>query len=68
MTPRKFQAAGNRPVEIGTGATFAPGEPAPGVDPSDPHDAVQIDEGRLVDVTPERTSKAKTSHTKEASK
>jgi pyruvate/2-oxoglutarate dehydrogenase complex dihydrolipoamide acyltransferase (E2) component len=50
MTPTKFRAAGNRPVEIATGATFAPGENAPGVDPDNPHDAAEIEAGRLVEL------------------
>lgn len=56
-----YRVAETRPEEIHTGATFAPGEMAEGIDPADPFDAAKIAEGRFVAVQsgkPPKASKA----------
>jgi hypothetical protein len=47
----EYRVALRHPVDIATGASFAPGETAVGVNPKDPHDKQLIDEGHLVLVT-----------------
>ena len=56
-----YRVAGTRPEEIHTGATFAPGETAEGIDPENPFDAAKIAEGRFVAIQsgkPPKASKA----------
>jgi len=45
-----YRVASQHPEEIHTGASFAPGETAEGIDPSNPFDAAKITEGRFVAV------------------
>lgn len=47
MTTR-FRVASTKLEEIHTGASFLPGEEAPGFDPNDPDDARKLEEGLFV--------------------
>jgi hypothetical protein len=67
VTPIRYRAAGDHPVDLASGATVVPGEVAVGVDPKAAHDKHLIDEGRLVEIQSKSASKAKTSENKEAS-
>lgn len=50
---------------ISTGATFAPGENATGVNPKNEHDKALIDDGKLVEVTKTKRAKKASSTEKE---
>lgn len=57
---KRFRVASSHPEENHTGATFAPGEEALGLDPENPDDARKIEEGRFVailDEAPPKVSK-----------
>lgn len=47
MAAKRFRVTSTHAETISTGASFAPGELAVGVDEKDPHDKAAIDEGRL---------------------
>lgn len=49
-TTRRFRVASPQMQEIHTGASFLPGEEAPGFDPSDPYDAAKLEEGLFVEI------------------
>jgi pyruvate/2-oxoglutarate dehydrogenase complex dihydrolipoamide acyltransferase (E2) component len=44
----RYRVASTKLEEIHTGASFLPGEEAPGFDPSDPDDARKLEEGLFV--------------------
>lgn len=48
---RRFRVATTKAEEIHTGATFAPGEEAVGIDPSHPDDARKIEAGVFVEIS-----------------
>ena len=50
--PDQYRVASRHPEDIASGASFAPGEIAVGIDPKDPHDKQKIEEGRFVLVAP----------------
>lgn len=56
----RFRVSSAHPEDLASGATFAPGETAVGVNPKDPHDARLIEEGRLVPLDSKPASKSKT--------
>lgn len=45
-----YRVSSTHPEPIHTGAEFAPGETAVGIDPSDPFDAERIAEGKFVPI------------------
>lgn len=55
---QEYRVSSSHAEDIHTGASFAPGEVAVGVDPEDPHDAALIEDGRLVEVIPSEPVKA----------
>lgn len=60
----RYRVSSTHPVDIASGAVFAPGETAVGVDSEDPHDKRLIEEGVLVETT---SSKPKTTKKEEGS-
>ena len=50
MSPPRFRVASSKAEEVNSGATFAPGEEAIGIDPEHPDDARKIEEGRFVEI------------------
>ncbi len=57
MPATRYRVTSSHPETISTGASFAPGELAVGVDPSDAHDKAAIDEGRLTPLKPKPAAK-----------
>jgi hypothetical protein len=55
----RYRVASRHPEDLASGASFAPGELAKGVNPKDPHDKRLIEEGRLVITTPRKSSSNK---------
>ena len=51
-TRTEYRVARDHAITTAAGAPFAVGETAAGVDPSDPHDANLIEEGRLIPIQP----------------
>jgi pyruvate dehydrogenase E2 component (dihydrolipoamide acetyltransferase) len=52
---KRYRVASSQIEDIHTGAMFAPGETAVGIDPDDPYDAAKIVEGKFVELA-EQTS------------
>lgn len=59
MSAPRYRVAKSTPEEIQTGATFAPGEEAVGIDPAAPEVARKIEEGRFVEIQEEAPRKPK---------
>lgn len=67
MADATYRVTSSKPEEIHTGATFAPGEEVPGLDPKDPFDADKLERGLISEVKPAKSapSKAKSDNDKE---
>jgi hypothetical protein len=55
----RYRVSSSHAEDIASGAVFAPGETAVGVDPDNPYDRQKIDAGILVEMTPAKRKAAK---------
>jgi hypothetical protein len=55
----RYRVSSSHAEDIASGAVFAPGETAVGVNPDNPHDKELIDRGVLVEITRPSKPKAK---------